>query len=320
MRVTTDVVANNAFAPTYSVSVDPRYGQVVVNQQTGEYLYTPNEALVVPGITDTFTIAVNNGTAAALPGVRGMVQQALHDFAIRIGISQPDVTEKVVTLTVPGTGIYGDEANAVYYQKQDYPSNCVLLSSAMAMGMATGGVMPPPSQMIELAKTNQSVAYPGQKMYLDEFIANGVAVSDAVVLMQSYFDVTAVQTRYGTSTNWDSYANAGTATAQDGQVALRDLQAALANGSGAMVTFNTNIVWTAAGNYQLSQTPNFLNPGHEAVVVAVNMKTGKVYLNDSAVSYGQNMEVPLGAFLNGWQASDYELTVVTKKAAAPVQD
>jgi len=29
-------------------------------------------------------------------------------------------------------------------------------------------------------------------------------------------------------------------------------------------------------------------------------------------AYGQNMEVPLGAFLNGWQASDYELTVVTK--------
>lgn len=319
MRVTTDVVANNGFTPTYSVSVDPRYGQVVVNQQTGEYLYTPDEALVVPGITDTFTIAVNNGTAAALPGLLGMVQQALHAFAIRIGISQPDVTEKVVTLTVPGTGLYGDEANAQYYQKQEYPANCVLLSSAMAIGMATGE-MPPAATMIELAKTNQSVTFPGQKMYLDEFISNGVAVKDAVVLMERYYDVTAVQTRYGTSTNWDNYLNAGTATAQDGQVALRDLQAALANGSGAMVTFNTSIVWTAAGDYQLSQTPNFLNPGHEAVVVSVNMKTGKVYLNDSDVSYGQNMEVPLGAFLNGWQASDYELTVVTKKAAAPAQD
>ena len=37
-----------------------------------------------------------------------------------------------------------------------------------------------------------------------------------------------------------------------------------------------------------------------------------MYLNDGAVSYGQNMEVPLGAFLNGWQTSDYRMTVVTK--------
>ena len=44
-----------------------------------------------------FTIAVNNGTKAQLTGVLGMVQQALHAFAIRIGISQPDVTERVVT-------------------------------------------------------------------------------------------------------------------------------------------------------------------------------------------------------------------------------
>ena len=108
-------------------------------------------------------------------------------------------------------------------------------------------------------------------------------------------------------------------TAQDGQLALGDLQAALAAGSAVTVSINTNIVWSAAGNYNLPATPNFTESGHDATVVSVDMKKLKVYLNDSAVSYGQNMEVPLGAFLNGWQTSDYRMTVVTKKSAAPGQ-
>ena len=61
MRVTSNAKSNNAFGLTYSVSVDPRYGTVTIDQETGDYFYKPEATLRVPGITDSFTIAVNNG-------------------------------------------------------------------------------------------------------------------------------------------------------------------------------------------------------------------------------------------------------------------
>lgn len=86
-----------------------------------------------------------------------------------------------------------------------------------------------------------------------------------------------------------------------------------------MVTINSNIVWGAANGYIPSGTPNWTGGTHEAVVIAVDTQNGKVYLNDSGVSFGKGMEVPLGAFLNGWQSVDYELTVVSANAQSLVE-
>ena len=53
-------------------------------------------------------------------------------------------------------------------------------------------------------------------------------------------------------------------------------------------------------------------------MIAVDLQAGKVTLDDSGVSYGQGMVVGLGAFMNGCQSVDYELTIVSADAPAVV--
>ena len=169
--------------------------------------------------------------------------------------------------------------------------------------------------MVNLAKTTASVVYPGRRMYLDEDIANGVAVKDAVQLMNTNADwnVTASTKRYGV---YDDAGNRITgATAADAQIALNDLAAALAAGNATMVTINTDSVWSTQSGYRTSATPNYTRANHEAVVIAVDLENGTVYFNDSGPGYGKDMAVPIGAFLNGWQSNDYELTIVKAKPA-----
>ncbi len=297
------------------MSVQPTHGTVTFDAATGTYRYTPNAELVTPGITDRFTIRVDNGTAADLPGALGMLQQALHTIAVRLGVAKPDTVEREIVVTVPGTGYYGNRGgNDVYWVKQSY-SNCTLMATAMAIGQVTG-TKPDEATMVDLAKTSASVVYPGRRMYLDEDIANGVAVKDAVQLMNTTdsFGVTASTKRYGV------YDEAGNrisgATATDAQIALNDLAAALAAGNATMVTINTDSVWSTQPEYQTSATPNYTRANHEAVVIAVDLVGGTVYFNDSGPGYGKDMAVPIGgAFLNGWQSNDYELTIVKAKPA-----
>jgi hypothetical protein len=82
-----------------------------------------------------------------------------------------------------------------------------------------------------------------------------------------------------------------------------------------MVTVDANIIWSTQSKYQSSGTPNYTAAVHEAVVIAVDTAKGVVYFNDSGPEYGQDMAVPIGAFLNGWQNNDYELTIVKAKPA-----
>jgi hypothetical protein len=60
-------------------------------------------------------------------------------------------------------------------------------------------------------------------------------------------------------------------------------------------------------------------------VVAVDLKQGLVYVNDSSmttydpvtqksVSVGQGKAIPIGVFMTGWQADNYELTIVSPNA------
>ncbi|WP_052960222.1 Ig-like domain-containing protein [Mycobacterium sp. EPa45] len=311
IRVDANGVSNNGYAVTYGVSTQPTHGTVTFDAATGTYRYTPRDELVTPGITDRFTITVDNGTAADLPGALGMLQQALHTIAVRLGVAKPDIVEREIVVTVPGTGYYGDRANDEWWDKQSY-SNCTLMATAMAIGQVTG-TKPEEADMVALAKTTASVVYPGRRMYLDEDIANGVAVKDAVQLMNTNpdFNVTASTKRYGV------YDEAGNrisgATATDAQIALNDLAAALAAGNATMVTINTDSIWSTQPDYRTSATPNYTRANHEAVVIAVDLVNGTVYFNDSGPAYGKDMAVPIGAFLNGWQSNDYELTIVKAK-------
>jgi hypothetical protein len=148
-------------------------------------------------------------------------------------------------------------------------------------------------------------------MYLDANIAEGVATEDAVALMNKYYDVTATYRTYEQ-------------TQQAGEEALCDLQAALAEGNAAMVTYPVAIVWTGADvGFTPGPTNSYFRADHAAVVTEVDMEEGVVYVNDSSMtedgeSVGFGHPIPFGVFMAGWQVANYTLTIVAPKAPASV--
>lgn len=319
--------SNNGFGVSYTIKDGPLYGTLEPGATPGTYTYTPDPTLVQPGIVDHFTITVNNGTAAALPGFAGAVQRLVHDFAISIGIAQSDTVDKKVTVNVIGAGVYGDVADGKQYWVSQSYSNCVLQAAASAVSQATKTL--PASDIeaiwVNLAKTNDSVVKPGTKMYLDENTDEAIAPGDARVLMEKYFNVTATVKEYGT---FDASGKRLTqATQNDGQQALRDMEAALAQGNAIMIGYPTAVVWSAVTDVKPTGDDSYTESDHAATVIAVDLKQGVVYVNDSSmtdkdpvtgkqVSVGQGKAIPIGVFMTGWQADNYELTIVAPKAPA----
>lgn len=116
------------------------------------------------------------------------------------------------------------------------------------------------------------MARPGDKMYLDANTDIGVATEDAIALMEQHYNVTATRTLYD-------------ATQAGGQVALRDLQAALAEGKAAMIAYPVAIVWTGAGVGFVPQADtSYTQADHAAVVTEVDLANGLVYVNDSSMT------------------------------------
>ena len=174
-----------------------------------------------------------------------MVQNALHQFAIRVGLAQKDTTEVEVTVTIPGTNEYGSLEYDEYWVKQTY-QNCQLMSSAMAIAQALKIPTPSEETMVARARTTDSVRQPGYKMYSGEDTEDGAYGDDAVVLMETYWPVTAEETKYGTR---DENGELSSFTIQDTDNALSDLKAALASGYGATVGVDSNTIWTAVGGH-----------------------------------------------------------------------
>jgi hypothetical protein len=312
ITVEVNALSNNGFPVTYSVKTPPKYGTLTFDETTARYKYTPNSEFVTPGISDTFTIAVDNGTAAQLPGFAGFVQGVLHSFAVAMGISKPDSVDRQIAVTVTGTGVYGGDVTelAKLHLQQSY-WNCVIMASAMAAAQVTGTDTEPEAVTVEWAKQLNSVVNPGRKMYLSELIKLGTFPKDAVVLMEKHYPVTAVNTVYGT------YDANGTrisgATPEDGQRALNDMNAALAEGKAVTIAINNNSLYSSRPNWRsASSNPDFTTYNHQIQVLKVDMASGKVWVNDSALTTG-GQEFSLSAVMKAWQVSDYDLTVVSAK-------
>jgi hypothetical protein len=61
-----------------------------------------------------------------------------------------------------------------------------------------------------------------------------------------------------------------------------------------------------------NENTDFTTPNHQVQVLNVDMSAGKVWVNDSALTTG-GVSYPLSGFMTAWQASDYDLTVVSAK-------
>lgn len=89
----------NGATMDYTVTNAPASGDVVINPD-GTYIYTPNLAAALSGVTDSFSVTVDNGTAYRLTGIGGVIQGFFSSIAQLIGLRQPDAITVQVPVTV----------------------------------------------------------------------------------------------------------------------------------------------------------------------------------------------------------------------------
>ncbi|OKH68479.1 hypothetical protein EB72_01060, partial [Mycobacterium sp. SWH-M1] len=308
--------SNNGYDVTYTVTSGPRYGTLIAGDEPGTYTYIVDPALVRPGMQDSFVITLDNGAQAVRPGLAGVLQKQRHDRAVEKGFAQADTVEQLVTIRVLGDGVFGDvDEGSKYWVSQSF-SNCALQASASAIGIATKTTPPTEAEMVYLAKTTGSVYRPGSMIFLDENIDEGAATQDLPTLMEQYFNVTAT---YSTGATVDENGDTVLPTTLDAQRQLRDLEAALAQGKSAVVIYSTNIVWTAVAGSAPEGQDGYFTLDHAAVVTEVDLANGVVYVNDSSMTdddgqlIGRGKKLPIGVFLSGWQASNYDMVIVAAR-------
>jgi hypothetical protein len=246
-----------------------------------------------------------------------------------MGLATPDTVEATIEVKINGDGMYGNPAaNSVYWVKQSY-QNCALMAEAMAIGQLRGSVALEPSEneIVNYAKITDSAVMPGRKIYLNENIDEGTDLGDVPTLLEKYYNVNATFKKYTTPAEINGLPTS-VATQADGQRALLDVEAALAQGNAVIVGVNAQTLWAAVQGSN-TDTPEFQNPNHGVVVIGVDTQKGIVYLNDSGPDFqGQTMvdkdgnlvkkyplgePVTIGAFLSAWQTSSFTTIVVSNK-------
>lgn len=302
---------NNGFNPTYSVTSGPQYGAVTLDPKSGQYTYVARDELITPGITDQFTVTVNNGTAAKLPGLLGQVQLLLHSLAIAVGVAKPDTIEKEITVKVTGTGVYGTQAaQKQYWLEQTLDNDCVLIADAAIIAQL-GGPTFTESQIVAIGKSTPSVVDPAKPIYVGtkaDTGSAGIYTADGVALLQ----------KYGINATYKSYVDdpqpgeaPNKATQVDGQRALYDVEAALAAGKAVAVVVDARLIVNASGANVETPAPE---PNHWVVVTGVDIATGKIYLNDGNLPAGST-PVSVAGFMWSWQSSDFGVIVADKAVA-----
>lgn len=291
---TLSATSGNGQPLIYKVVKQPKYGTVSLDAATGAYTYTPMDVLVTPGITDSFTVSVDNGAALRLTGLAGVVQQSLHSVAKALHMAGSDTAVTGVKITATGTGKYGDPGNAAYWQQQSY-GDCQMMATAAVIGQLTQSTPPTEQSILTEASQTKSVVHRGNIWDFSD-PDSGTNSEDAVVLLKNHGIIAELSSFDGDK-----------ATFANGLLQFEKLKVALAQGKAVMTSVNANTLWAASAFG--GDGSSFTDPNHSIVVIAVDAANGKVTVNDSGLPDGRAMEVPLGAFLWGWQSTGFDLIV-----------
>jgi hypothetical protein len=221
----------------------------------------------------TFKIATIVKTAAAAMVAAGVV----------LGLAGP-------AQATSGT-MYGDPvAAAKYWRYQQYYDDCVIVSTADVVGEVTG-VEPSEEDIIDMAQSTPSSQGPGP-IYTrpadpkDRNSGEGTWFRDIPTLLARY--------------------NVG-AVIRNGN--MEELEQALGAGHKVVVSVNGELIW---GKPVEDRDKNG-NPMHNHTVVVTGVDTANevVHLNDSGRRHGADEQVPLGVFLQAWDASNDLMAVTT---------
>ncbi|WP_422744022.1 hypothetical protein ACN27E_19820 [Mycobacterium sp. WMMD1722] len=226
-------------------------------------------------------------------------KQELSALSADLARSHTGVEPATATVSPQATGIHGDpETNKQYWYRQERGCpTCVLMSVASVVGqLSPTHTMPTQQEIIDLAKSTDSDAKPGFKIFESGGTGAhwGTHYIDAVKLLDK-FDIDAVQTEF---------------TKNQTEQALRQLTTALDDRAGVIVSIRPDTLWDSArrmlnGQDVRSLKPTVDNAYHAIVVTAVDVNRRIVWVNDSDLDVGAGLALPLDAFLRAWQASSY---------------
>jgi hypothetical protein len=187
--------------------------------------------------------------------------------------------------------MYGDPvAAAKYWRYQQYYDDCVLMSTADVVGEVTGAE-PSEEAIIDMAQSTPSSQGPGP-IYTRPANPNDSNSGEGTW----FRDIPTLLARY----------NVG-AVIRNGDIEA--IQHALGAGHKVVVSVNAELIW---GKPVEDRDKNG-NPmhNHSVVVTGVDTANEVVHVNDSGSRHGADEQVPLGIFIQAWDASDQLMVVTT---------
>jgi hypothetical protein len=205
-------------------------------------------------------------------------------------------------------GIHGDPlTNAQYWYRQERGCpTCVLMSVASVVGqLSPTHAMPTQREIIDLAKTTDSDAKPGFKIFEPGGTGThwGTYYIDAVNLLETY-GIDAVQSEF---------------TRNQTDAALQYLTSALDERAGVIVSIRPDTLADSVLRLRRGEDISSLKPAvgggyHAIVVTGFDENERIVFVNDSDTDNGAGLMLPLDAFLRAWQASRYSSVVARPRA------
>lgn len=302
--------SNNGFELAYTLGDKPQYGTADVNVTTGAYTYTPNAGVSVTA--DEFTIVANNGTAAQLPGLFGLVQNLLHAVTTGIGLSSGDTAAAEIAVSLTGQTVIGNPTAKIQFWQTSSQQLVNLATASMVLGQLTDQ-LPDWDVLIQEAKTTDSVvktttnAISGastgnpRKMYnpgkYPETLPGGPYTDDNWVFGA---DARQLLQTHGTVVTGTYYSKSGGLND-----ALRNLTDALLAGQSIIV-------------YPRTVPDGKLVLGDAVTVLGIDFTNQQVYINDGEEPrQQQGRTLSLDDFVRVWGPT-YETVVVKLQDAASV--
>jgi hypothetical protein len=287
-------------APTAAATTTPRL--TVVRTATAT---APASASVKPATAQALTslptpATVQKAVQALVANIALAVQHQIQGIQYNLNVLANDIFGITRTPSGPPSpqdDVYGNyAANVKYWIYQGNEATCLLMAVAGVIGqLSPGHTMPAKEDIITEASTTVSdVRGDGRMIYEGK----GTQSVDAVKLLE----------RHGISADLTIY------TKSQGQLALDNMTAALADGQGVIVSIHNWALYNSyfgrlyddfkRGDFQNLGT-DILESNHSIIVLSVDYTTNTVYLNDSAWNKGQGLPVPLDGFMKAWQLSNY---------------
>lgn len=291
----------------------PAKPAAVEQSSVGEPSATPTAQRTTPSLPSPKQ--VQRAVLATLDGLRRDIEFAVQQLTTTMrGQASASVVTAAPALPGPDTpGVYGNPAKYATYWRLQKGNTCVLMSSAQLIGQLTGA-MPDPNDIIREASQIDSKTYTKGRFFSNLWnkqVVRSGAIYDPLNDEYVYYDdAMKLLENHGITSTATYY------TPDQGDRALADLTASLADGKAVMVSIHGRVTASIVRNW--SRPGGFLVGNHAVTVLGIDTTNRIVYINDTALVGGQGLALSYDDFLSAWKPSRY-LMVAAELASTQTQ-